>query len=479
MAEPCTSDPDHSELESSGNAPGLTKKAEVEESMVESYASDVDQSSDQHNDILPGNPGEPVSSDVEEVHVLTERKLPTWRLTALSAVGGAVDLGYAVLGGYSAPLVVAAGLELQYATFALMLSPFAGLLFQFYLGALSDKCQCRWGRRRPFIVLFIFTACLGLVFAPLAPRITSAASSASSTELKSLLIALGIIFTVASVLTVDFSVGALQLPSRAYLLDVTPTSQTQLGNFIYSVLIGLGALMGYILGGINWSFIFGSHATIINQTQVIFIIVIVLFLVSLLLTVCSVKEKQSTENVNSDASSSTSCCCRPFSRCAFITTIKDILQFLFCMSRHMWLLWLTAVFGFFAIDVYLFFFTTFVGEVVYGGISIYPENSIPYQKYAEGVRVGSFGLAISSAVLTVVSLGMNTLANRIGLKTLFIAVQYIYILCCFAMTVLHQIPAVLFLGASFGPYMGIFLTVPFSLIPLYHVSPLFLTLYAN
>ena len=450
------------------SAGDLSKKAEEEEGMA-------DRNAIPHL-TLPGSAEEPVSTNVEEVHVLVEKKLPVWRMTALSAVGGAVDLGYAILGGYSAPLVVAAGLELQYASLALVISPLMGILFQVYLGPLSDKCQCRWGRRRPFIVLLSLTACLGMVFAPLAPRITTTASSVSSTELRSFLTVLGIILTVLFVLTVDFSVGALQLPSRAYLLDVIPTSQTQLGNFVYSVFIGLGALLGYLLGGINWSFVFGTPATIVNQAQIIFTIAIVLFLMSLLLTVCSVKEKQTAESISYDApipNASTSCCCRPFSRCAtdLVTTMKDMLKFLFYMSKHMWLLWLTSVFGFLAIDVYLFFFTTFVGEVAYGGVSNSPLNSTLYQQYAEGVRVGSFGLAISHAVLTVISLGMNLLANRIGLKTLFMAVQYIYILCCFAMTLLHQLPAVLILGTSFGPYLGIFLTVPFSLIPLYKVSP--------
>ena len=303
---------------------------------------------------------------LEENHVVVESKLPIWRLAALCTIGGAIDLGFAVLGGYAAPLVVAAGLELKYASLVLVLSPIVGLLFQIYLGSLSDKCKCRWGRRRPFILLFTLTACLGMIFAPLAPRV---ASAASTTTLKSILSPLGVILTVGFLFVFDFSNSALQLPSRAYLLDVTPASQTQLGNFVYSGFIGLGSLMGYILGGINWSFLFGTEPNIVNQAQVIFIVIIALYLVSLLLTVLSVKEK-STANLVADNNS----CCTCGTLSNFIDTIKDMLSFIFCMSKHMWLLWLTCLFGSFAIDVYLFFFTTFVGEAVYGGVSNAPKT---------------------------------------------------------------------------------------------------------
>lgn len=398
---------------------------------------------------------------LEEDHVVVEPKLPIWRLAALCTVGGAIDLGFAVLGGYAAPLVVAAGLELEYASLVLVLSPIMGLLFQIYLGALSDKCKCRWGRRRPFILLFALTACLGMIFAPLAPRV---ASAGSTTVLKSL----SVILTVGFLIVFDFSNSAMQLPSRAYLLDVTPASQTQLGNFVYSGFIGLGSLLGYILGGINWSFVFGTKPNIVNQAQVIFIVIIALYMVSLLLTILSVKEK-STVNLVTD---SNTCCCTCGSLSSFLDTIKDMLSFIYCMSKHMWLLWLTCLFGSFAVDVYLFFFTTFVGEAVYGGVSNAPVNSPAYQHYTEGVRMGSIALAISSALLMFVALVMNPLANKIGLKTLFIAFQYIFVVCCFAMTIFHQVPVVLVLGAFYGPYIGMFLSVPFQLISLYNVSHL-------
>ena len=395
---------------------------------------------------------------LQEEHVVVEPKLPIWRLAALCTVGGAIDLGFAVLGGYAAPLVVAAGLELKYASLVLVFSPIMGLLFQIYLGPLSDKCKCRWGRRRPFILLFVLTACLGMIFAPLAPRV---ASAGSITILKPL----GVILTVTFLIVFDFSNSALQLPSRAYLLDVTPASQTQFGNFVYSGFIGLGSLLGYILGGINWSFVFGTEPNIINQAQVIFTVIIALYLVSLLLTIFSVKEKSTADLVTDNNT-----CCTCGSLSSFVETIKEMLSFIFCMSKHMWLLWLTSLFGSFAINVYLFFFTTFVGEAVYGGVSNAPVNSLAYQHYTEGVRMGSIALAISSTLLMFAALVMNPLANRIGLKTLFIAFQYIFVVCCFAMTIFHQVPVVLILGAFFGPYIGLFLSVPFQLISLYNVS---------
>ena len=75
------------------------------------------------------------------------KKLPIWRIFALCAVGGAIDLGYAIEGAYAAPLMLDSGLPLVLTSIAFLPSPVLSLITQLFLGTVSDNCTCFWGRR--------------------------------------------------------------------------------------------------------------------------------------------------------------------------------------------------------------------------------------------------------------------------------------------------------------------------------------------
>ena len=203
--------------------------------------------------------------------------VPIWRLILLSASTGAIDLGYAVEGAYVVPFMIASGLSLTLSTVLITLSPVIGMLFQGFIGTVSDKCTCSWGRRRPFIVLFSLTAVLGFAALPYCIYL----------NIQSVIV-IGI---SVCVFLLDVSCGLLMLPTRAYLLDVTPVSQSQTGNFILSVAIGVGATLGYALGTIEWSSISGTSVSIEHQSQIVFGISAVVILIAMICTIVSVKEQ--------------------------------------------------------------------------------------------------------------------------------------------------------------------------------------------
>ena len=410
------------------------------------------------------------SSESSEHEVTTDnqvsKRTPLWRIVLLCAVGGAVDLGYAVEGAYGAPLIVAAGLDIQYASLMLGLSPILGILFQAYLGTLSDQCQCKWGRRRPFILILSLTLCLGFSIAPFAPYLSTLSISGAKH--------LGILMTVVGILLLDFSLGQLQLPSRAYLLDSVPTSQSQMGNFIYAVLIGSGACLGFILSAIDWVKFLNRDINIINEIQVVFGITIVFVLMSLLCTLVSVKETlyQVTEGEN-DAGTCLKCCpCAksPQNCCLdFFSTILDPIKFICHMSKQMWILWFAVLSFFVSNFALLLFFTTFTGETVYGGISNAPEDTKAYQLYVEGVRMGSWVLAGGAGLAAILSLVMDRIANWIGLRTLFLVIQYLFVVSSFALTVFNNHPATMILSIFGILNQTIYLSIPFTLISKYKV----------
>lgn len=446
---------------------------------ISNSLSDVDTSLDSQVLINTSSSSEEEEDNVNQSSSISSynavKKIPVWRIVLLSAVGGAIDLGYAVEGTYGAPLLVAAGLDIQYASIMLALSPLLGIVFQAYLGTSSDNCRCSWGRRRPFILLFCIMSCLGLGIAPFAPYISTI------NELSWTATTLSVIITVLGIVILDFSLGQLQLPSRAYLMDsLQPTSQVQAGNFIYVLLIGAGTLIGFILSGVNWvSLIKGSSSSVINQAQFVFGITAGLILLCLIATLVSVKETNTTQE--KEARGKINCSCNTSSpiKCIsnFWKTIYESLNFVWNMSRQMWWLWAMAVFGFTSNFTFLLFFTTFIGGSIYGGISSAPEDSQAYQLYAKGVRNGSWALAFGAGFLMIASILLNPLTKLIGMRSVFLSVQYLYVMAMFVISVTPNMVLGYFVACFGLLYQGVLLSIPFTLLSLYEVNQLITTCY--
>ena len=403
---------------------------------------------------------------------VTYKEISVWRTFLLSAVGGAIDLGYSVEGAYAVPLILATGMPLKYAPLALALSPIMGLLFQPFLGSMSDQCRCSWGRRRPFIMVLAIVAAVGFGCAPNSFYLLKLKLPYAET--------LVVVSVVSCIILGDFCIGALQLPSRAYLLDSLPPTQTKMGNFVYSVLIGIGQTLGSALGGIKWSSITREGVlTVQNQGQIVFGLAALLIIVAMLLTVFSVKENSNNSDHLSDetqpllsqnTNQQQSCLCLPM-KCGklFVHSLRDIFKFVYAMSHQMWLIWLMVYFGFYVLAVYNNFFTEFMGTVVYGGDPHADVGSDTYERYAKGVRIGSWSLALSAILNAILSLVFSGFTRWMSLKTLFLVIAAYFTICMSLMMYFHQVLVVIVLSTSYGPFFGVVLTVPFSLISIYKV----------
>ena len=184
-------------------------------------------------------------------------------MVALNGVAGVIELLYAVEGSYFVPAIYDQGLSSVYGSMLLCLSPVLGILFQSYLGSASDQCKCRWGRRRPFILTLTIMCICGLILFPFVDNIASLLN-----EGQSRFVVLLILIALATTLT-DFSVGALQAPSKAYLLDVLPAKYLKFGNIICSIWVSVGATVGFGLGAIKWSSDFSVQIKLVCGLSII------------------------------------------------------------------------------------------------------------------------------------------------------------------------------------------------------------------
>ena len=413
-----------------------------------------------------------------KVEKRSEQTISLWRIFLLCAAGGAIDAGYVVEGAYAVPLILESGLSLRFASIPLALSPILGLLSQSFLGAKSDQCRCKWGRRRPFIVLFSLTAAVGFGVAPNIFYLQQLHISYTT-----ILIIVGV---TGSIIVGDFGIGGLLLPSRAYLMDILPPSQISLGNFVYSAWIGLGSFLGASLGGIKWSWITGGkELTVQSQGQIVFGLTSFLIIVCTILTICSVKERPYikpeeqqplliNERRDHEVPNNSCCDCQSMKSCSnmFIESFQDIFTFIYNMSYHMWMLWLMLFFGDYVLANFNNFFTEFVGTIVYDGNPSSPVDSESYHLYTEGLRMGSWGLAIASFCNAVFSLFVMLAANMniIDLKILFLSVNALFTISSCLLMYFHQVPVALALATTFGPMFSVTLTAPYVLVSIYKVS---------
>ena len=214
-------------------------------------------------------------------------RLPLLRVVALNVIAGSIDLLLAVEGAYFLPAMLNIGVSPFYGALLLSISPLVSIFVQGYLGSMSDQCQCRWGRRRPFMVAFTVACLFGLM---LFLFVEDIADSVNDESRDSVLIPLVI---VATFVTDFFGLGSLQVAFRAYTLDATPQKQIVLGNVIFSICLSVGSATGFGIGAVNWSTLITSTDNFSLQVKFVFGLTIIVIVVCTIITLFSIPEKDS------------------------------------------------------------------------------------------------------------------------------------------------------------------------------------------
>jgi solute carrier family 45 protein 1/2/4 len=100
---------------------------------------------------------EEFSSTIEENHK------SKFDLIRLSAVVCGIEFCYAAETAFVSPILLQLGLPVMFMTWTWCLPPLIGFFLVPILGSLSDKCNTRIGRRRPFIILYSIGILVGLL----------------------------------------------------------------------------------------------------------------------------------------------------------------------------------------------------------------------------------------------------------------------------------------------------------------------------
>ncbi|XP_041129094.1 proton-associated sugar transporter A [Polyodon spathula] len=235
-----------------------------------------------HRKLIRPSPPPPPNTPCPVERLPPRRALPELLLNGCILFG--IEFSYAMETAYVTPTLLQMGLPEQLYSLVWFISPILGFLLQPFLGAWSDRCSSRFGRRRPFILVLAIGALIGLSLL-LNGRDMGAALADTPSNHK-----WGIILTVCGVVLMDFSADSADNPSHAYMMDVCSPEDQDRGLNIHALLAGLGGGFGYVVGGINWDRTeFGRLLG--GQLRVVYLFTAVILSVTMVMTLTSIPEQ--------------------------------------------------------------------------------------------------------------------------------------------------------------------------------------------
>ena len=443
-------------------------------------------------------------------------RLPLSRIFALCAASASIDLLIAIKGAYFVPAIYDSGVVSgQYGSMLLISSPVLVLVFQNYLGSASDHCSCRWGRRKPFILGLTIAFLLGLILFPFSGDLASLAKTQSMRQW----ILIAIILTAT--IMIDFNVSSVQVPLRAFLLDVLPQKQVVTGNIVFPLFALLGATVGYGIGSVNWPTIFTLSDNLNIQLKFVCGFSILITVALTLITLCSVREPtlqqiNEVKQVSSDSTANSidrgssdhdarasaeigslqnylehylsynnitmvpygSHITDPAEKqdgcCKIYNTVVDNICFIRYMSLPTGILLIATFFTVITFITQIIFFTHFIGEVVFDGDVFAPENSTAYKNYTDGVQAGSLILAVSSMSGFLILLLLRPAIKYLGIRPLFVLPYLLVMLQSGVLIVSHKLVVAIIFSPAIYIILLQYLTFPHMLISIYQAKGLLL-----
>ncbi|XP_022095831.1 membrane-associated transporter protein-like [Acanthaster planci] len=156
-------------------------------------------------------------------------------------------------------------------------------------------------------------------------------------------------------------------------------------------------------------------------------------------------------------------------------TIGTYLLSIVFMPWSLRILCLTHLLGWMSLLCYSLYFTDFVGQAVYGGDPTAAPASVERLRYADGVRMGSFAMAMYSITCSICSYNVDRLINKIGARPVYICNHLIYSISMVILANVRTVWAAFLFSACAGIQYSTLFTLPFVIVAHYHSSNVFET----
>lgn len=320
------------------------------------------------------------------------RRLSTLDLHNLSISMAGAQIAWTVELGYGTPFLLSLGVSEQVTSLVWLAGPISGLICQPVIGAISDSSTSKY-RRRYWIVWSTFALVASTLTLAYCEDIASVFVDTGDWGPKrhqpasSAAIALAIV----SFYVLDFALNALQASLRNLLLDITPPEQLSAGNAWHSRMTQAGNIVGYGFGFLPLSSLPIIRLLGGDQFRKFCIIVIVLLVITVWITCYTQTEEEPAQQRPSEGT--------------FREIWNNIYIAVIALPEPVRRVCYVQIFAFMGWFPFLFYSTTYVGQIMAQQYDKEPDNEL-------ATRTGALALLIHSIVAIVAGIVLPHLARR-------------------------------------------------------------------
>jgi maltose/moltooligosaccharide transporter len=275
------------------------------------------------------------------------KKKNFWQLFNISVGFLGIQFAWAIQNGQMGPLLERLGSDPQMLGLISCAGPVTGVLVQPIVGALSDRCGLKLGRRRPFLLLGAILTVVSLVWMPNVTALWMAA------------VLLWIL---------DASINITQGPYRSLVPDVVHPTQQATAYSLMSFTIGLGSVAAFLIA-----------AQFPNNLHELFYMGAGAMLLAMMWTSFTTPERPIQPKEEAEAASGDN---------FIVETVKSIVS----MPKEGLKLCIAHSLSWFGLTCLFTFFSVFVPHHVFGATD---PNSLPYK---DGVQLVQICYAIMNGV---------------------------------------------------------------------------------
>ena len=338
--------------------------------------------------------------------------VPVSRLVALTLALAGCNFCWSIQIGYSTATFQQFGMPQSLVSWAWLAGPVSGMLVQPVVGAYSDRCTSRFGRRRPFIAAGWLAIMVGLLLFANAD-VLGGDPEALHRGHNDHVLAGPLALAIVGFWLVDFAVNAVQGPVRTLLADVAPPEQQQLGNALFGFMTGFGNAAGAFIGAVDLETalpFFGTSLSALYTIGMVFVTVTVwtcLLVVkeeplhttsedSHLLGVAADGPERGSSSSSSDSAAADAWRKESLWHSMRRLTFPDSFKWAF----------LAQSFSFISFFTVFMFATEWVGSAIYHGES-------GTDKFNKGVRWGNLALGVQNVFVMVAAPSLPWLCERV------------------------------------------------------------------
>lgn len=349
----------------------------------------------------------------------TPKKYSTFQIYCICMSCLAFQVGWTAVFALVDPLMTRLNMDSVTKFIAWSLGPVSGFFVQPIVGHYSDRCRSKWGRRRPYL----FFGGLGTFIGLSGLFLLYLYSEKLSMILMKILLLISMTFTYVSI-------NAFQSPARSIIGDILPPEQRTKGFAISSVLIGMGAVVTNLLGGVGYFIESPSY-----QKKVFSITLIIstsTIVITLATTIIAAKEKPFVEELDNQK-------------------IFD-LKSLFHMSKAQTRVSIALLVS----------WASFTGFVI-KQTAFYSNEVFPTQK-EKGLCFGMFVNAIVNTLSFMYGFMHEAFINCAGTKMAYAISHFLMFACLFGVFFTKNQWILMALMAPLGMGSTVFNTIPFSIV---------------